>query len=469
MTRLTRTGIAPAAGILHFGPGAFFRAHFAVYTDEAIRASGGDWGIVAVSLKTPTACDILGPQGGAFTSVTLTPDGMEPQVISAVTKVLVAPENPSAVIAALADPMIRIVSLTITEKGYGYDPATDGLDTSHPDIAHDLADPGVPASAIGFIVAGLQRRRMSGTPPFAVLSCDNLPSNGTITRAVTLDFARRVSAELADWIAENVSFPSTMVDRITPATTDADLTALAQVTGYDDPAAVFHEEFRQWVIEDDFPQGCPDWKAAGAQLVDRVDAHELMKLRCLNGTHSTLAYLGYLAGYETIADTVANPDFARLCEGMWRDEITPTVPQPEGEDLPTYCATLMQRYRDPAIRHRTWQIAMDGSQKLPQRLLGTIADRLAVGEVPRGLCLAVAAWMRYVGGVDEAGQTIDVRDPMAERLRAAGSVDALLAISEVFPTELANHTGFVEAVHTAYSELERNGARATVRAAVQSI
>lgn len=453
---------------MHFGPGAFFRAHLAVYTDEAIRASGGDWGIVAVSLKTPTARDILMPQGGAYTSVTLTPEGMEPQVISAVTSVLVAPEDPNAIIDGLGDPAIRIVSLTITEKGYGYDPATGGLDTSHPDIAHDLADRNVPASAIGFIVAGLDLRRKSGTPPFTVLSCDNLPSNGKITRAVTLDFARRISPDIADWIEANVSFPSTMVDRITPATTDADLTALADVTGYTDPAAVFHERFRQWVIEDDFPQGHPAWEAAGAQLVDRVDAHELMKLRCLNGTHSTLAYLGYLAGYETIAETVTNPDFAQLCEVMWRDEITPTVPQPEGEDLPTYCATLMERYRDQAIRHRTWQIAMDGSQKLPQRLLGTIADRLAAGAVPRGLCLAVAGWMRYVSGVDEAGQPIDVRDPMAARLKAAGSVEALLAITEIFPAELANHVGFLEAVHTAYAALERDGARATVRAHFQA-
>lgn len=468
MKRLTRDRPAPGPGIVHFGPGAFFRAHLAIYTDEAINASGGDWGIVAVSLKSPTARDALAPQEGAYTSVTLTPEGMAPRVISALSDVLVAPENPGAVIDMLADPAIRIVSLTITEKGYGVDPGTGGLDTAHPDIAHDLADPDSPTSAIGYIVAGLARRREDGTPPLTVLSCDNLPSNGALTRAVTLDFARRIAPDLADWIDANVAFPSSMVDRITPATTDADIAALAKATGYEDPAAVFHENFRQWVIEDDFPNGRPKWEVAGAQFVSHVEAHELMKLRCLNGTHSTLAYLGYLAGYETIAETVANPDFARLCEVLWRDEITPTVPQPEGEDLPTYCATLMTRYRDASIRHRTWQIAMDGSKKLPQRLLGTIADNLAQGRMPQGLCLAVAGWMRYVGGVDEHGAAIDVRDPMAERLRAAGSVAALLAIREVFPASLAEHAGFRDAVKAAFTALEWDGAQAVVRAFVEA-
>ncbi|OAN76446.1 mannitol dehydrogenase [Jannaschia sp. EhC01] len=464
--RLTRTGNAPAPGIVHFGPGAFFRAHLAPYTDEALQAAGGDWGIVAVSLKSPTARDQLAPQGGVYTSVALAADGMAPKVISAITDVLVAPEDPDAIIDVLADPAIRIVSLTITEKGYGYDPATGGLDPAHPDIAHDLSNPNFPTSAIGLIVAGLEVRRQSNTPPFAVLSCDNLLSNGALTRAATLNFARRVSPNIADWIAAEVSFPSTMVDRITPATTDANRAALVDLTGTMDSAAVFHEPFRQWVIEGDFPTGRPAWEAAGAQLVRNVEAHELMKLRCLNGTHSTLAYLGYLAGYETIADTVANPDFARFCEVLWREEITPAVPKPEGEDLSAYCATLMRRYRDPAIWHRTWQIAMDGSQKLPQRLLGTVADTLAMGRVPHGLCLAVAGWMRYVGAVDEDGQPIDVRDPMAERLQTAGTVEALLAIREIFPENLAVQSGFRDSVRAAYHALERDGARATVRAFV---
>jgi len=285
-----------------------------------------------------------------------------------------------------------------------------------------------------------------------------------------LDFARTRDTALAEWIEGNVRFPSTMVDRITPATTEDDIAELEAAESYRDEAMVNHEPFRQWVIEDDFPQGRPAWDRVGVQMVADVEAHELMKLRCLNGTHSTLAYLGYLAGHETISDAVADPVFAALCERLWAEEILPTVPQPEGEDLPAYAAALLERYRNPAIRHRTWQIAMDGSQKLPQRLLGTIRDNLQDGRVPTGLCLAVAGWMRYVGGVDEKGATIDVRDPLADRLKAASDgavtpeekVAALLAVRDVFDEGLAGNAAFRDAVTAAYVSLAGKGARASV-------
>ena len=470
--RLTRSGPVPQKGIVHLGPGAFFRAFNAVYTDEAMKADGGEWGITAVSLRSPTARDQLLPQGGAYTSVTLGSDGNTATVIGSIVDVLVAPEDPAKVIDALADPDTRIVSLTITEKGYCHLPASGTLDLSHGDIVHDLANLDAPRSAPGFIVAALSRRRAEGALPFSVLSCDNLPSNGTLARRIVLDFAREIDGELAVWIEDNVSFPATMVDRITPATTDADVERLAEAEGYHDPACVVHEAFRQWVIEDDFAYGRPAWELAGAQFVKNVDAHETMKLRCLNGTHSTLAYLGYLAGYETISEAVADPAFARLCEKLWKAEILPTVPQPEGENLPAYCKALLRRYRDTSIRHRTWQIAMDGSQKLPQRLLGTIRDTLAKGRVPAGLCLAVAGWMRYVGGIDEKGDPIDVRDPLADRLKAvsdaaadaAGKVANLLAIRDIFDADLAENPGFRDAVVDAYRTLERDGSRAAVAA-----
>lgn len=469
--RLARVGPAPKVGIVHLGPGAFFRAFNAVYTDEAMETAGGDWGILAVSLRSPTARDQLEPQGGAFTSVTLSQDGPQPQVIGSIAGVLVAPDDPAAVVAAMADAAVKIVSLTITEKGYCHEPATGALNMAHPDVVHDLAAPDVPRSAVGFIVAALSARRAAGVKPFTVLSCDNLPSNGALARGTVLDFARAVDVGLADWIEANVPFPATMVDRITPATTDDDVARLAEIAGYHDPACVFHEGFRQWVIEDDFVDGRPAWDAVGAQIVASVDAHELMKLRCLNGTHSTLAYLGYLAGYETISDAVADPDFAALCEKLWRSEIIPTVPKPDGEDLPAYCATLMARYRDPSIRHRTWQIAMDGSQKLPQRLLGTLADNLAAGRVPSGLALAVAGWMRYVGGVDERGGAIDVRDPFAAALKDASDgadspadkVAALLAFRDVFSADLAGNNVFRGLVTDAYAALVADGSAETVR------
>ncbi|MDB4122332.1 mannitol dehydrogenase family protein [Octadecabacter sp.] len=474
--RLTRSGPAPIIGIVHLGPGAFFRAFNAVYTDEAMQQRGGDWGIVAVSLRSPTSRDQLDPQAGVFTSVTLGPEGWRPQVIGSIAHTLVAPEDPQAVIAAMSDPAVKIVSLTITEKGYCVAPSFGALDLNQPDIAHDLAHHDEPRSAVGFIVAALEARRRAGAEPFTVLSCDNLPSNGALARAVVLEFASQRDSDLADWIARTATFPSTMVDRITPATTTEDIDRLATQTGHFDAACVFHEGFRQWVIEDNFVNGRPAWDAAGAQFVASVEAHETMKLRCLNGTHSTLAYLGYLAGYETIAETVTDPDFVALCDMLWREEIIPTLTQPDGEDLPTYCSALMTRYKNPSIRHRTWQIAMDGSQKLPQRLLGTMADNLALGHDPRGLALAVAGWMRYVGGTSENGQPIDVRDPLANALRVASDsaatnadrVAVLLAFAEIFPSTLNTNSRFRSLVEDAYDTLVKQGAKAAVRGVVAS-
>ncbi|MEL0196466.1 MAG: mannitol dehydrogenase family protein [Rhodobiaceae bacterium] len=289
-----------------------------------------------------------------------------------------------------------------------------------------------------------------------------------MVRKVVTAFAHATDPALAAWIETDAAFPCTMVDRITPATTPQDIDGLASSAGYLDEAAVIHEPFRQWVIETGFTDGHPDWAAAGAQFVSNVEAHELMKLRCLNGTHSALAYLGYLAGHETIADTVADRPFEALCISLWKEEILPTLETPEGEDLPRYCQSLMARYQNPAIRHRTWQIAMDGSQKLPQRILGTIADRLAQGVVPHGLCLVVAGWIRYVGGQDETGAPIDVRDPLADSLRTAtrtnDPVGAVLAMDSIFKPELTANAEFVDAVRTGYDRLGRDGSRACVAA-----
>ena len=466
--RLRRQGSAPAPGIMHLGPGAFFRAFLAPWTDEAMKMAGGDWGIVAVSLQSSGARDRLAPQDYVYTALERGPGGDIPRRVDAIAEVMVAPEDPAAVIARMADPAIRIVSLTITEKGYCRDPQTGELLPDHPDIRHDLANPDKPISAIGFIVAGLKARRERNLPPFTVLTCDNLPMNGRMVRKVVTAFAHEIDPALAAWIETDAAFPCTMVDRITPATTPQDIDRLASSAGYLDEAAVIHEPFRQWVIETGFTDGHPDWAAAGAQFVSNVEAHELMKLRCLNGTHSALAYLGYLAGHETIADTVADRPFEALCTSLWQEEILPTLETPEGEDLPRYCQSLMARYQNPAIRHRTWQIAMDGSQKLPQRILGTIAGRLAQGVAPHGLCLVVAGWIRYVGGRDETGAPIDVRDPLADSLRTATRTDdpvgAVLAMDSIFKPELTANAEFVDAVRTAYDRLGRDGSRACVAA-----
>nr|WP_282060105.1 mannitol dehydrogenase family protein [Roseobacter litoralis] len=469
--RLQRQTDAPVIGMVHLGPGAFFRAFNAIYTDEAMAIAGGDWGILAVSLQSARAQQELEPQGCVYTSVSMGPEGETARVVNAISGVMVAPQNPEAVLNAMAQDEVKVVSLTITEKGYCRHPTSGGLNVENPDVQHDLNTPAASKTAPGLIVEALARRKQANVRPFTVLSCDNLPENGATTRRIILEFAQKRDPELAAWISEHARFPSTMVDRITPATTQGDIDALAARSGYYDAALVRHEGFRQWVIEDDFVDGLrPAWEKAGAQFVGSVTAHEAMKLRCLNGTHSTLAYLGYLAGYETIAETVADASFASLCNTLWHDEILPTVPAPEGEDLQAYVAALLARYQNPAIRHLTWQIAMDGSQKLPQRILGTIADGYRAGRAPHGLCLAVAGWMRYVGGVDEKGAAIDVRDPLAKALKAAsdsaetssGKVDALLGVRDVFDDELSSNPDFRQAVCNAYETLVSKGAAGAV-------
>ncbi|MBL3595889.1 mannitol dehydrogenase family protein [Rhodovulum sulfidophilum] len=468
--RMTRTAKAPEAGIVHLGLGAFFRAHGAIYTEEAVARSGGAWGIIGVSLKSPGTRDALAPQGCAYTALELGPDGAVAHPVEIVREVLVAPEDPQAVLEAMADPAIRIVTLTITEKGYCHDPATGALNLDHPDILHDLGS-AHPVSAPGYLVRALQLRRDRGLRPFTVLTCDNLPENGRLVRGVVLALASRIDPALAGWIGSEGRFPATMVDRIVPATSAEDIARVETLTGCHDAAPVMHEPFRQWAIEDDFVDGArPDWGAVGAELVADVTPYEHMKLRMLNGAHSALAYLGYLAGHETISETVADPALGGFVRHLWAREIAPVLTAPPGVSLSAYAEALAARFANPAIRHRTWQIAMDGSQKLPQRILATLSDNLVEGRASPGLILTVAAWMRYVGGIDEAGQPIDLRDPLADRLRALsdgadtpeGKVEALLSVREVFPEALA--LTLKRQLAEAYSRLLSEGARATAEA-----
>ena len=471
--RLYRTPGAAPAGIVHLGLGAFFRAHGAVYIQQANEATGEDWGVTGVSLQSPGTRDRLKAQGWAYTALELGPEGLRPTIVTILRDVLVAPENPQAVLDAMAAATTHIVSLTVTEKGYCHEPSTGRLNRNHPDIQHDLTAP-LPKSAPGFLVRALLARKAAGLPPFTVLCCDNLPENGRVVRGVVLELAGLIDPALADWIASDGAFPSTMVDRIVPATTPADLDRVEEVTNLRDEAPVIHEPFRQWVVEDDFCGPRPALDKAGVQLVGDVTPFEHMKLRMLNGTHSSLAYLGYLAGHETIADTMADPAFAAFVSALWRDEIIPALTAPPGQDLPAYADALAARYANPAIRHRTWQIAMDGSQKLPQRIFGTIIENRAAGRPVPGLTLAVAAWMRYVSGRDEKGQPIEVKDPLASRLAElwqddpAATVRGFLAVSEVFPPALRDDAAFAEDLTRALSGLVALGAHAMVARAADA-
>jgi fructuronate reductase len=458
-------------GVVHLGVGAFHRAHQAVVFDGRLAAGERDWAICGVSLQSPATRDALAPQDALYTVSIRGREREDLEVIGALRDLLVAPEDPQAPLARLADPRVRIVTLTITEKGYCHDPASGDLAPSHPAIMRDLAAPHAPLSAPGVLVEALRRRRDAGEEPFAVLSCDNLPANGATLRRAATQFAALRDPDLARWIDDRVSFPSTMVDRIVPATTDDVRAQTAKRLGVEDAWPVVTEPFWQWVIEDRFPAGRPRLEESGATMVADVVPFELAKLRLLNGTHSALAYLGYLAGFETLAETVAAPSFARFARGLMDEEVTPTLAAHGAQDLTSYKRMLFERFQNPSLRHRTWQIAMDGSQKLPQRTLPVIRERLEAGASIRRLALVVAAWMRYVAGLDERGRAIDVRDPLAVTLesiadRSRGDAVKLgrdlLGLRQIFPADLASDPRLRERIDLALTTLFQRGAKATI-------
>jgi fructuronate reductase len=457
--------VALKPGILHLGPGAFFRAHFAPYTDAALAFAGGEWGIEVASLRTADVADHLNEQNGLYTMLVRDTAGTEAHVIGPILKAHVAPRDPAGLLARLEDPAIRIVSLTVTEKAYGFDAATGGLDLKHADIAADLASPHAPRGVIGYLVEGLRRRRDSGVEPFTPLSCDNLPSNGAVLKRLVLDFAGRVDPELKQWIETDVPFPSTMVDRITPASTDATYRDAEELTGRTDLAAIETEPFAQWVIEDSFANGRPHWEKAGALMVEDVSAYEKMKLRMLNGAHSLLAYLGYIAGYEFIRDVMDDVGLAALAHRHMNAAAATLDPVP-GIDLDAYADELMARFANKAIAHRTYQIAMDGTQKLPQRLLEPSAEALAAGDHAETYAIAVAAWMRYALGVDRKGQSYELRDPRAAEIatlladvpRNGGAVSAaLFTLPGLFPDVLTGNVAWTDDVANKLEILIQDG------------
>ncbi len=455
-------------GIVHLGVGAFHRAHQAVYSDDVLTAGDMRWGTLGASLRATDTRDALAPQDFLYTVSERDADGERLRIIGSLREILVAPENPTTLIEAMSAPSVKIVSLTVTEKGYCHDPATGDLDEDHPDIRHDLAHPEQIRSAPGFLAAALRLRRERGLQPFTVLCCDNLPSNGTTVRKVVTRMASLTDRDFGQYVGDHVAFPATMVDRIVPATTEIDRARIAAAIGQTDSWPVMTERYSQWVIEDRFPQGRPAWAAT---FVSDVAPFEQMKLRLLNGAHSSLAYLGYLAGHETVSGAMSDPALSHFVEHLMNNEVTPTLAVPASMDLAAYKQALLHRFRNPSLLHRTWQIAMDGSQKLPQRLLGTARDRLRSGHSIDALALGIAAWMRYVTGIDEQGGPIDVRDPLRDELRrrcdgasrdAKQLATALLAMKQVFGEDLSEDKRFVSAVTAALDRLIRFGARHTL-------
>ena len=457
-------------GIVHLGLGAFHRAHQAVYTDTVLR-SDARWGICGVSLKTPRVGAALGQQEGLYTVLERSSTGTTARVIGAIREALYLGAGVGSLLARIADPVVGVVSLTVTEKGYCHDPATGRLDTAHPDIAHDLAHPLSPISTIGVLAAGLAARRARAGGPINVVCCDNLPRNGRIVAGLVVSFAQAWDPALADWIGAHVAFPCTMVDRIVPATTPADVAEAAQLLGVADAVPVVAEPFSDWAIENRFTAPRPPWEEAGARVVADIAPFEAMKLRLLNGSHSTLAYLGFLLGHEFLWQAASDPLLATLIERMMAREVAPTLDVPRGVDLPAYCAQLLARFRNPALPHRTQQIAMDGSQKLPQRLLATVRDRLDNGGSIGHLALAIAGWIRYASGTDEHGKAISVSDPLSARFaaiaaaargNAAHLAEGFLDLTAVFGDDLSRNSAFRTAVARDVGGLMRDGVRRTL-------
>lgn len=455
-------------GVVHLGIGAFHRAHQAVLFDDALNAGDLRWGITAASLRSPAVRNQMVPQDGLYTMLVRDGGSEQARIIGAVQDVIVAPRAPQALIAAMAAPDIHIVTLTITEKGYKLDPATGALIEDDAQLAADLLSLEQPQTAPGYIVAALARRKAAGLPPFTAISCDNLPHNGTRLRNAVLALARRHDAALAEWIAAEGAFPETMVDRIVPATTPDDIAALTMRLGVEDQAMVKTEPFIQWVIEDDFCGPRPDF-GPGVQITAAVAPWEEAKLRLLNGAHSGIAYLGGLAAIDYVHDVLALPEARIFVETLW-DEAETTLSPPAELDVAAYRRDLMARFDNPTLRHRTHQIAMDGSQKLPQRLLATIAARIEAGQGIDALSLAVAAWIRWQVGHDDLGNLHVVDDPLAvpiaAMLGAAATtqdrVAAILAFDAVVPPALGANPLFRDILVRWLTILETYGARAAL-------
>ena len=447
MSRLSLTNlpVAPevdpralSVGIVHLGLGAFHRAHQAVVTERAAVVSGETrWGISGVSQRSATVREQLAPQDGLYAVLERGLGDPSIQVIGSIREVLTAPEDPEAVVARIADPAVSVVTLTVTEKGYRA--AGAGLDLNDPEIQADLTGR-PPRTVVGQLAAGLARRGA----PLTILSCDNLVANGPFLRKLVTDYLDALGK--VPEVFGATRFPACMVDRIVPATTEADREEAARLLGVRDEAVVVAEPFLQWVIENDFAGDRPAWERAGAVLTADVAPWEQAKLRMLNATHSMLAYLGALRGYETIAEAVRDEELAGLAQRLMTEDVVPTLTPPDGLDLAEYGATVLERFANPALKHRTTQVAMDGSVKLPVRMLGTVRDRLAAGAEPRVVSLAVAAWMVYVL------KTPTFDDPQADLLRAAitgasdpaSLVDALLGVDSIFTPDLRDSAVFRE-------------------------
>ncbi|GAA1888912.1 mannitol dehydrogenase family protein [Lapillicoccus jejuensis] len=470
VSRPTYDRSAATPGIVHFGVGGFHRAHQAMYVDALMeRGLALDFGIVGVGTMPSDARmrDALGPQDGLYTLVVKHPDGRtEARVIGSLLGFHLAADDPEAVLSLMTAPSTRIVSLTITEGGYLFDPSTGELDTTHPLLQPDLSGEGAPTTPYGFITEALRRRRAAGTAPFTVMSCDNIPGNGQVARRMLVSFARLTDEALADHIATDVAFPDCMVDRITPVTSADDIARLAADHGVEDAWPVVCEPFTQWCLEDRFPTGRPPFEEVGVQLVPDVEPYELMKLRLLNASHQAMAYLGHLAGYTYAHEVAQDPLFVELLLGYMEKEATPTLHEVPGVDLDAYRHQLIERFANPEVRDTLARLCAESSDRIPKWLVPVVRENLRAGGSIERSALVVAAWARYAEGVDEQGRPIEVVDQLRERVMAAAArqgEDPLAFVrDEQLFGDLARDERFAASYTRWLASLHEVGARATI-------
>ncbi|MEN5312916.1 mannitol dehydrogenase family protein [Pseudomonas koreensis] len=458
-------------GIAHIGVGGFHRAHQAYYTDALMNTGQAlDWAICGVGLRAEDrrARDDLKEQDYLFTLFELgDSDDTEVRVIGAIRDMLLAEDGAQALIDKLADPQIRIVSLTITEGGYCIDDSTGEFMAHLPQIQHDLAHPGAPTTVFGFLCAALEKRRGAGTPAFTIMSCDNLPHNGAVTRKALLAFATLRNAGLRDWIEQHVSFPNAMVDRITPMTSTAHRLQLADKHAVDDAWPVVCEPFVQWVLEDKFVNGRPAWEQVGVQFTDDVSPYEEMKIKLLNGSHLALTYLGFLKGYRFVHETMNDPLFVRYMRAYMDLDVTPQLAPVPGIDLSDYKDTLVARFSNQAIADQLERVCSDGSSKFPKFTIPTINRLIADGRETKRAALVVAAWALYLKGVDENGDRYSIPDPRAAFCQGLVADDALitqrlLAVEEIFGTAIPRSAEFVAAFEWCCDSLRKVGVTRTL-------
>jgi fructuronate reductase/mannitol 2-dehydrogenase len=450
-------------GVVHIGVGGFHRAHQAVYFDELARRGTADWGLTGVGLHSPAMGEVMRTQDCLYLVVERGQQGTTARVVAVMGRYLYGPDDRSAVLDTLSDPATRLVTLTITGNGYNLTPEGE-FSVDDPLVASELEDPGQPGTVFGYLVEALDRRRQAGVAPFTVLSCDNIPANGAAARTMVVSFAELRDPGLARWIEQNVAFPNSMVDRITPETTEEERDRVVRSFGIDDRWPVITEPFSQWVVEDRFCNERPPLDRVGVQFVDDVAPYELTKKRLLNGSHCALGYLGYLAGYRTTAEAMADPAYAAYISALV-DEVTPLLPRVAGIDLDAYKSSLLERLANPEMADQLARLCRRGATKVPSYLLPSITETLAAGRTAPMLTLAVAGWFRYLQAEDYAGEPIPVEGPRTEEMVSLARRDGmdprpLLQVRDVFDS-LADDADFVRDLHVA-SEALRAGPRETI-------